>query len=99
LPRPPTGRPGDGVDEFALGHVRTFFDPDGGRELDELGFLVGIESAVDRLTIELVRRVRRRCRCPFAQVFDRLHARLGIARSLLGLVLELLGLAVRFLRG
>jgi hypothetical protein len=43
--------------------------------------------------------VFRSCRRPFAQVFGHFHPRLGIARCLLRLVLELLGLAVRFLRG
>ena len=74
-------------------------DSDTGRELDKLRLLVGIEPAVRRLPIELARGVLRGCQCPFAELFGRLHASLGVARSLLRLVLELLGLAVRFLRG
>jgi hypothetical protein len=71
LSRPPAGGFRDGVDKLALRHARPFLDPDAGRELDELRLLVGIETAVRGLPIELARGALRGCRCPFPQVFDR----------------------------
>jgi hypothetical protein len=88
----------DGVDELVLRHFASFLDADAGRKLDQLRLLVGVET-IWLLLIELVRRLLRGRRCPFSQFLGRCDTRLGVNRSLLRFVLELLRLAVGFLGG
>src|SRR5215218_7299750 len=101
IPSPPSPLAGclrDRVDELRLGHGLAL-DADAAGKLDEILLLVRLQAAVGRLPLELSSGVPSGCGGVLAKHLGRLDPGIRLARLMLRLLGELLGLAVGLLGG